>query len=59
MDFLNLCKGRLTDSENRKVQLDILKYVAQFCEENNLRYYLADGTLIGAVRHQGHIPWDE
>ena len=49
----------LTESENRAVQLEILKYVAQFCERHGLRYFLADGTLIGAVRHKGYIPWDD
>ena len=39
--------------------LKILDVVAALCEKLQLRYYLAYGTLIGAVRHQGFIPWDD
>ncbi len=45
--------------ENKKYQIEILKDVAKFCDENNLTYFLAYGTLIGAVRHKGFIPWDD
>ena len=38
---------------------EILKYVRDVCDRNGLRYFLAYGTLIGAVRHQGFIPWDD
>ena len=39
--------------------IETLKFVADFCEENNLKYYLAFGTLLGAVRHKDVIPWDD
>lgn len=45
--------------EAQLLQLKILKWFHEFCEEHNLRYYLHFGTLIGAVRHKGFIPWDE
>ena len=45
--------------ESRRIMLDILNDVAGFCDSNNLRYYLGYGTLIGAIRHKGFIPWDD
>lgn len=48
----------LTLKELQNFSLDILKDVHRFCDRENIRYSLAYGTLIGAVRHQGFIPWD-
>lgn len=45
--------------ELRSIQLDLLQKTTDFCEKNGLRYFLCGGTLIGAVRHKGFIPWDD
>lgn len=43
----------------QKVSLNILKQIAAVCEKKGFRYTLAYGTLIGAIRHKGFIPWDD
>ena len=45
--------------ELQQRQLEILDAVATFCEENEIAYWIDCGTLLGAIRHKGYIPWDD
>lgn len=45
--------------ELKKIQTGILQKVADFCEKNSIRYWIDCGTLLGAIRHKGYIPWDD
>lgn len=49
----------LNISELREFQLNILAEIDEFCEQSSMTYYLCAGTLLGAVRHHGYIPWDD
>lgn len=40
-------------------QIDMLDFLNDYCKMHNIRWFMAYGTLLGAVRHQGFIPWDD
>ena len=52
-------KNALSHSEIQTAALSVLTEVDRFCAKENIRYSLAYGTLIGAIRHKGFIPWDD
>ena len=50
---------RLSLDEIKQTELNILLEFSKICDENDLTFYLCGGTLLGAVRHKGFIPWDD
>lgn len=45
--------------ELRQKQMEVLDYVSSFCDQQGIRYWIEGGTLLGAIRHKGYIPWDD
>ena len=50
---------KLSIEEAKKLELDILDFIDSFCKEHGINYCINYGTLIGAIRHKGFIPWDD
>lgn len=49
----------LSIDEAKQIELEILAFIDSFCKKNNIDYFINYGTLIGAIRHKGFIPWDD
>ena len=45
--------------EHQEIIYELLYSLDDFCQQHNIRYFLAHGTLLGAIRHHGIIPWDD
>lgn len=64
VDFDNLFpdnrqEGKTVLEQAQLVMLRMFKIIDYICRKNNLKYWMCSGTLLGAIRHQGFIPWDD
>ena len=50
---------RISSEIQKKLLVEMLKYIDDICRKNDIKYSLIGGTLIGAIRHKGFIPWDD
>lgn len=52
-------KDIISREESKSIMLSIMDAIDEICKENGITYFITAGTLLGAVRHKGFIPWDD
>ena len=50
---------QLTISEIQQIEYELLIQFDEYCHKNRITYFLSNGTLLGAIKYKGFIPWDE
>ena len=55
----NLTDKTISDEDYKKLLVDMMDSIDSFCKNTGIRYYMLGGTMLGAVRHEGFIPWDD
>ena len=50
---------KITPNDVKKIEVGILDFIDDICKKNSINYFIAYGTLLGAIRHSGFIPWDD
>lgn len=55
--YVKIYQGKL--DRIKKLEMNIIHEIDRICKENNIEYFLVGGSLLGAIRHQGFIPWDD
>ena len=55
--YVDIYQGKI--ERIKRIEMDIMREIDRICRENNINYFLVGGSLLGAIRHKGFIPWDD
>lgn len=55
--YVNIYQGKL--ERVKRIEMEIMREIDRICRENDIGYFLVGGSLLGAIRHKGFIPWDD